>query len=114
MFAHRLAALAFLLALSGAPAFAGEDHSLEQVLIESASTPAQHQALADHFRARATEARSAAVRHRAMGTSYGGGRMARSPSLPSTHCTKLAESFEMQAKEYDSLAAAHESEAKNQ
>jgi hypothetical protein len=108
----RLACLGLAFALAAAPALAGDDHGLEQMMIESASTPAQHQALADHFHSLAESARRAATRHRAMGKSYAGGRMARSPSLPSTHCTKLAEAFEAQATEYDALAAAHEAEAK--
>jgi hypothetical protein len=107
-----VAGLALALALSAAPALGGHDHDLEQSMIESASTPAQHEALAKHFRARAEAARNEAARHRAMGKSYAGGRMARSPQPPSTHCTKLADSFDAQAAEYDALAAAHEAEAK--
>jgi hypothetical protein len=106
------AGLALALALSSAPAWAGHDHDLGQSMIESASTPAQHEALAKHFRARAEAARHEAARHRAMGQSYAGGRMSRSPRPPTTHCTKLAESFDAQAAEYDALAAAHEEEAK--
>jgi hypothetical protein len=106
-------ALALAFALSAAPVSAGEDDDLEQTMVETASTPAQHQALADHFHARAEAARRAATRHRAMGKVYGGGRMARSPHPPSTHCTKLADMFDAQATEYDALAAAHEAEAKH-
>jgi hypothetical protein len=109
----RVACLAFALALSAAPVSAGEDHDLEQSMIETASTPAQHQALAAHFHARAEAARREATRHRAMGKAYAsGGRMARSPQPPSTHCNKLADTFDAQATEYDALAAAHEAEAK--
>jgi hypothetical protein len=47
MHSLRPIAVVLVLALSPAPSFAaGEEHSLEQILIESASTPAQHQALA--------------------------------------------------------------------
>ena len=89
--------LSLPLSLSAAPAVAGDDHDLEEMMVETASTPAQHQALADHFHARI------GLAHRAM---------ARSPQPPSTHCTKLADMFDAQAKEYDALAAAHEAEAK--
>jgi hypothetical protein len=108
----RVACLALAFALSAAPVSAGTDHDLEETMVETASTPAQHQALADHFHARAEAARREAARHRAMGKAYAGGRMARSPQPPSTHCTKLADMFDAQATEYDGLAAAHEAEAK--
>ena len=52
--------LVLLLALFGTLAGAGEDLGLEQVLVESAATPAEHQALANHFRALAAEARRGA------------------------------------------------------
>jgi hypothetical protein len=103
-------ALAFV--VPGATAFA-DDLTLEQVLIESANTPAQHQALADHFRARAGEARHEAQRHRSMAKSYTGGRAAPSPvaGYQSSHCNKLAATFDEQAKEYDALAEIHAKEA---
>lgn len=108
----RVACVALALALSATPALAAGDHDLEEMAIESASTPAQHQALAAHFKARAEAARKEAARHRAMGKVYSGGRMARSPQPPGTHCTKLADMYDAQATEYDALAAAHEAEAK--
>ena len=107
----RTAVLALALVVPASLAFAAEEHGLEQVLIESASTPAQHQALADHFRARAAEARREAERHRAMAKSYGGGKAAVAASQRA-HCDKLAESFDAQAKEYDELAAIHDAAAK--
>ena len=113
MRALRVAGLALALALPAVPVLAAEaGHSLEETMVESASTPAQHQALADYFHEKAEAARHAAARHRSMAKRYEGGRMARSPSLPSTHCTKLAKSFDEQATEYDALASAHEAEAK--
>jgi hypothetical protein len=108
----RVLCVALSLAVPAAPAVAAGDHDLEEMAVESASTPAQHQALAAHFKGRAEAARKEAARHRAMGKAYSGGRMARSPQPPSTHCTKLADMFDAQATEYDALAAAHEAEAK--
>jgi hypothetical protein len=111
MYTVRIAVLALALVVPGPSAFAAEEHGLEQVLIESASTPAEHQALADHFRARAGSARRAAEHHRAMAKSYAGGKAAVAESQRA-HCTKLAESFDAQAAEYDELAAIHDAEAK--
>ena len=93
--------LGLSLPLSAAPAIAGDDHDLEQMMVETASS-----------HARAEAARREAARHRSMGKAYAGGRMARSPQPPSTHCTKLADMFDAQAKEYDAIASAHEAEAK--
>jgi hypothetical protein len=106
------ACLALTFALYAPPAVAAEDRDLEEVMVETASTPAQHEALAAHFEKRAEAARREAARHRAMGKHYAGGRMARSPQPPSTHCTNLADMYEAQAKEYEALAALHEAEAK--
>lgn len=107
----RIAILAFALVLPGSLARAAGEHGLEQVLIESASTPAQHQALADHFRAQAAGARREAERHRAMAKSYGGGKLVVAEAQRK-HCENLAKSFDAQAADYDAMAAAHDAEAK--
>ena len=100
------------LALSGAAAFAqASEHSLEDVLIESASTPAQHQALAHHFRAKAEAARKEAARHRSMAKTYGGTKLTLAEAQRK-HCTDLAASYDAQATQFDALAAAHAAEAK--
>jgi len=113
MLSFRIVALAFVLAFSSAAAFAeGDGHDLEQVLIESASTPAQHQALAQHFRAKAAEARADAKRHRSMADSYAGTKLVIA-AAQRKHCNDLAVSLEAQAKLYDELAAGHEAEAKS-
>ena len=105
-------ALALVLAFFAAPSLAvGEEHSLEQILIESASTPAQHQALASHFRAKAEAARAEAKEHRSMAESYGGTKLVVA-AAQRKHCNELAANLESQAKLYDELAAAHEAEAK--
>jgi len=106
----RVAILAFALVLPGSLALAAGEHGLEQVLIESASSPAQHQALADHFRAQAAGARREAERHRTMAKSYGGGKPP--AEAQRKHCENLAKSFDAQAADYDALAAAHDAEAK--
>jgi hypothetical protein len=107
----RVAILAVALVLPASLALAAGEHGLEQVLIESASTPAQHKALADHFRAEAASARREAERHRAMAKSYGGGKLVVAEAQRK-HCENLAKSFDAQAADYDELAAAHDAEAK--
>lgn len=112
MSTFRVLTLAFVLAaLPGSLAFAAGDHGLEQVLIEFANTPAQHQALAAHFRAKAAASRAEAERHREMAKSYGGAKQVL-VEAQRKHCENLATSFETQATEYDALAAGHEAEAK--
>jgi hypothetical protein len=105
--------LSLALVLLAAPiSFAGTaDATLEQVLIESASTPAQHQALAQHFHAKAAAARAEAKEHRSMADSYGGTKLVVA-AAQRKHCNDLAANLEAQAKLYDELAAAHEAEAK--
>jgi hypothetical protein len=111
MHALRALTVALAIALPGAAAYAEGDHDLEQVLVESASTPAQHQALANHFRAKAAAARKGAEEHRAMAKTYGGSKLVIAEAQRK-HCTDLAQSLDAQAKLYDELAAGHEAEAK--
>ena len=108
----RAVALCAALVLGVSPVFAGSgEHGLEQVLIESASTPAQHHALAQHFSAKAAAARREAERHRSMAKTYGGTKLVIAEAQRE-HCTDLAASYEAQATQYDAMAAAHEAEAK--
>jgi hypothetical protein len=111
MRASRALALVLALALSSSAAIAADWYDLEQLLIESASTPAQHEGLARHFHARASYARAEAERHRAMALSYGGTKLAVAEAQRK-HCNDLAQSLDAQAKLFDELAAGHEAEAK--
>jgi len=110
--AIRALALAFSLAFLLAPgvSLAQADDSLEKVLIETASTPAQHQALATFFRAKAAEAKQDAESHRNMTRWYG----SKNPvaTKQSGHCKDIAAKFDELAKDYEALAAGHEAEAK--
>lgn len=112
MSAIRALVLAFSLAFLLAPglSLAQADDSLEKVLIETADTPAEHQALAAHFRAKAAEAKESAARHRKMLMWYG----SKNPGAvaQSGHCKKIAAKFDELAKDYEELAAGHEAEAK--
>lgn len=95
--------------VAGMPVLASaqEDHGLEQVLAASADTPAEHQALADHYEAKAKEARAAAESHRSMAKHYSGSLKPTVAESQKGHCQKLATSFDEQAKAFDEMAKAH-------
>ena len=84
--------------------------SVEEMLVEFASTPAEHRALAAHFRTEAAAARREAARHRSMAKHYAGGKLMQRDAARA-HCDRLAKRAEQSAAEYDGLAAAHEAEA---
>lgn len=112
--AKKIVAALFVLALvaSGGIASAGEDgHSLEQLVVEMAETPAQHMALATHYRAKAEEARQERERHEQMGATYGGGKHVQRAHMK-RHCQNISDRYAELAEEYDALAKLHEAEAK--
>ena len=103
--------LALALGVLPAMALADDSSSLEQVLIESASSPKDHQALAKYYAGKAAEARKEAESHRAMAKTYGGVKGSQI-AMMKDHCDKLATLSDDQAKEFDAMAAAHEAAAK--
>jgi hypothetical protein len=103
--------IGILATLPGTALATEHDHSLEQVLVESAQTPADHAALAHHYREEAAAARAEAAKHEQMAKSYNQGKATQRVQMQ-RHCKSIAESLEKQATEYDSLAALHEAEAK--
>lgn len=111
----RIHALLLSLALGTLPAVALADDapspSLEQVLIESASTPKEHQALASYYTGKAAAARKDAEYHRAMGKTYSGVKGSQLATMKD-HCEKLASLDDEQAKEYDAMASMHRDMAK--
>lgn len=111
----RIHALLLVSALAALPATALSDDassaSLEQVLIESASTPKAHQALAIYYTEKAAAARKDATYHRAMGKAYSGGKMTQ-VEMMKNHCEKLATLSDDEAKEYDAMASMHRDLAK--
>jgi hypothetical protein len=107
LLALALAVVCFTLS-APSPLFAGD---LEQILVESASTPAQHEALARHFHEKAAAARKEAETHRSMAKAYGGTKLSIA-AAQRKHCTDLAANLDAQAKLYDELASGHEAEAK--
>jgi hypothetical protein len=105
----RIAALSLAAALAITPAmlFADEPKSLEELVVAMADTPADHAAVASHFRARAEEARHAAKRHKSMARAYGGGKLNTRVQM-SGHCDRLVTEYEAMAVEYDDLAKLHD------
>ena len=100
-----------VLLFGGAPALAQEaGGGLEAVVVEMASTPEQHQALAQYYRGRAKEARAESKRHEHMAHSYGAGKMVQRAKMKK-HCENLVTSFAAQAKDLDELAVLHGKEA---
>ena len=108
----RFFVLAIMAGLLLAPGLAAADGSdLEQVMIGWARTPEQHEALAEHFQAKAEEAQKEAARHKEMGKRYRGQHMAMAKQQQK-HCGRLAELHETLADEYEALAKNHEEESK--
>lgn len=95
----------------GLAAAAGDDHSLEQLVVELAHRPADHAALASHYRGKAAQARAEAALHDSMGRSYGGGKLTERQRMQE-HCKKLAAQHNAMAAEYDALAKLHEEQSK--
>ncbi len=112
LFRTLMIGLAFVLAPIAGSASA-DDSGLEQILAETATTPAQHQALAKYYRAKAADAKAEAETHRSMMKSYSGVRMSDAKAR-AEHCNKLASLGDQEAAEYEKLAASHEAQAKAQ
>ncbi len=108
----RHALLAALLVLTPiAAASAAEVEPVEALVVKLAQTPEQHRTVAEYYRQRAAAERQEASRHKAMGVSYAGGKLAERQQMQ-MHCDKLAAGHEGLAKEYEALAAMHDAEAK--
>ena len=109
----RIAMALLLGALTLAPglATAEDTHSLEQLVVEMANTPAEHAALANHYRAKAEDARAEMRSHESMGRSYAAGKLADRIQMQG-HCKKLSEQYGALASEYDALAKSHDAQAK--
>jgi hypothetical protein len=111
MLARPIASAALWLSLAAvAPAAAEEVHDLEALVIEMATTPAQHKAVAAHDREKAAEARKEAERHRSMLKAYGGTKSVTRQEFEK-HCNRLISGSEKQAEEYEELAKLHDQAA---
>jgi hypothetical protein len=84
--------------------------TLEQALVESATTPEDHAALAQKYRDRAARRRAQAEAHHAMGLAYAGTRIS-TPEQMRQHCEKMASLESQLADEYERLAAVHEAQS---
>ena len=107
------------LALTPGLAVAEEHESLEQLVVEMAKTPAEHAALASHYRAEAAKAQAGVREHEAMARSYmpsGQSKISwgtiKQRQKMADHCKRLSQASESMAKEYDALAKLHDEEAK--
>jgi len=101
-------------ALALSPGFASaeeSDASIEQLIVNSAQTPADHAALAKYYRGKAAEATAAAGTHQSMASSYRGGKMAQREQMAG-HCKKIAKQDTATAADYEALAKLHEQDAK--
>jgi hypothetical protein len=108
----RALALAGWMALSGGCAMPDwEQEALEEVVLQGASTPAEHEALRDYFRTKATRARAEAFRHARLARAYLGAGHARTAVEMREHCERIAAEQESLAAEYDKIARLHEREA---
>ena len=100
-----------LLALAPATLWAQAPASdnLLQIMVDSASTPAQHQALARYFRAQAADAKALAETHQAMSRSYSGkpGELRNM----NKHCDQIAKLNQDLAAQYETLAKAEDAAA---
>lgn len=102
--------VAFPLAVSAQTRYEDEA-ALERALAESADEPAEHEALAEHFRAKASGARQKADGHRWMSEHYSGSLEPAIAAQQKRHCTQLARLYDAQAKLFEELAQAHQSAA---
>jgi len=91
---------------NGVVASAGfaDDGALEQVLIESATTPEQHEALARYYDAKAAAAKAETANHRSIAKAYAGGKFAQVAAMKA-HCEKLASLYDDQAEQFSMLAS---------
>jgi hypothetical protein len=106
-------AVTLLAAFLAAPSISqAQQHDIEHLVIEMANTAQEHQAVAQHYRMKAREAREEAERHEAMGRVYAT-RRSSTPQRGRQHCENLAKQFEAIAGEYDELATLHDVLSKN-
>jgi hypothetical protein len=118
---RRLSTLALAACLVAA---AGAVRALEPAdptqAIESATTPADHEALAAYYEGEAKQARAKADEHRRMAAAYRsfrvpagtkGNRSGLQRTMPG-HCDRVVASYTAAADEYEAMAAAHREAAK--
>jgi len=85
------------------------EEALESVVIAMADQPAAHAALAEHYRAKAAEARATSARHRSLGRVYRGGKQGTGAGR--LHCRRISTREAAIAAQYEELAKLHDAEA---
>jgi hypothetical protein len=100
-----------LLAAVPAVSFADQNASIEELTAKLASTPEEHHAVAEYYRAKAADARAEAQKHRTMAATYTGSKYVQKQAM-ADHCQKLVATYEALAADYDALAADHDASAK--
>ena len=104
-------ATAVLSALLAGPTLSlAQQHDIEHLVIEMASTPEEHRGVAQHYTMKAAEAREEAVRHEGMARLYAGQQRAQPQGRQ--HCENLAKKYQEIATEYDALAKFHEEQGR--
>lgn len=88
---------------SGPPAHSEQLHQQ----IESASTVADHSALAAYYDREAARAQASSAEHRARALKYPASNGPRGPASLRAHCNSIAQSFDTIASVYVTLAADH-------
>lgn len=112
MICIRTLALCLALGLAGIPgAASADDGALEKLVVESASTPAQHKALSTYYTTKANEQKAEAEKHRAMAKSYSGTKVTSAQAM-TEHCNKLASLADSKAAEFEHMASMHAAAAK--
>src|SRR5512138_8265 len=108
---RKIVAAALLSAFLTAPSIGvAEEHDLEQLVVEMAHTRQEHQALVNHYRMKAEDARATARSHQALAKTYATQRNAQPQARQ--HCEDLAKKFDEIANDYDGLAKYHEEMSK--
>jgi hypothetical protein len=96
-----------LLAVPASPAMYMEVEELETLVVQMASKPEHHAAIADYYRGKAETARKQAQRHRSMASAYREADVGDREAIRA-YCTGLATGYELLAREYDQLADLHD------
>jgi len=106
-------AMTLLGAFLAAPSISlAQQHDIEHLVVEMANTPQEHQAVAQHYRMKAQEARDESARHQSMGQVYAA-RRSSTPQQGRQHCEAIAKQFQAIAGEYEELAKLHDELSKN-
>jgi hypothetical protein len=105
-----LSLTALMLAAVAGPAAGESFASLEAVLVASADSPAEHLAIASHYRARAADERARATQLREAAKHLGGGKLFQIAALKAQRLTQ-ARRLEASARAHEEIAQQHEQQA---